>query len=188
MNQPAEGGWMLYMKFPSHSCVAWRWWVTYRTYLKSLRDPDGLTGPEAIPHCWSWACRWGWAPRTRSTSSSHLSSRSLPQGIHAGRLMWSPMTKDSGYNQSKSPSGVQGPTHTQVTQHPLDLQLGLVSMRDLVSACGNFILCWPYSGCFCHSSWRSELPWGFTGHSQQITFVHRGKKCHNKDSFLGICE
>lgn len=100
-------------EIPSHCSVAWRWWVTYRTDLKPLRNPDDLTGPEAIPHCWLWACRGGWAPRTRSTSSGHLSSRSLPRAVHAGRLMGSHITKDSEYRQSKSLSGVQGSSHTQ---------------------------------------------------------------------------
>lgn len=113
VSQPAEEGWMLYVKFPSHSSVAWMWWVTYSTYLKPLRDPDGLTGPEASPLCWSWSCRWAWARRARSSSSGHLSSSSLPQHVRAGRLMWSHMAHNSGHSQSKSLSGVQGssPTH-----------------------------------------------------------------------------
>lgn len=60
VNQPAEEGWMLFMKLPLHRSLAWSWHMTYRTYMKNLKEPDGLTGPEAIPHCWWWICRSGW--------------------------------------------------------------------------------------------------------------------------------
>lgn len=49
LSQPAEEGWMLHTKFPSHCSMACRWWVTCRNYLKPLRDTDGLAGPEDIP-------------------------------------------------------------------------------------------------------------------------------------------
>lgn len=42
---------MLYVKLSPHGSLAWSWCMTYRTYLKPLRETDGLSGPEAIPHC-----------------------------------------------------------------------------------------------------------------------------------------
>lgn len=99
VNQPAEEGWMPYVKLPPHRSLAWSW---CRTYMKPLREPDGLAGPETIPQCWWWICRSGWEGTREHT-------RRVPPAVVNAVWQLSPW----GDCQSKTLFGVQGlpPTH-----------------------------------------------------------------------------
>lgn len=73
------------MKLPPHRGLARSRCVTYRTYSKPLREPDGLTGPEAIPHCW----RGGFADQAgKSEESTEGKSHRQRSGGLAAPSRW----------------------------------------------------------------------------------------------------